>query len=144
MSTQQKLKLMIFIILIFFKFVIFVFSDEVVEIGIILGKPTGIAGKYFVSNKNAIDCSIGFDASFLAHFDYLWHNFEHLKVSECKLPFYYGGGILIAEKDFCIQGKLGLEYLFETNPLGVFIEIAPAVGTNFIFQGSVGVRYRLK
>src|SRR3989339_599045 len=101
-------------------------------------------GKFFLSEKTAIDGVVGFGSGFMAHFDYLWHNFESLKVNEGKLPYYYGGGFLISEKDFCVQGKIGLEYLFDTNPLGIFIEIAPAIGTDFIFQGGVGVRYRLK
>jgi len=114
------------------------------EVGVIIGKPAGISGKYFLSEKTAIDGVVGFGSGFMAHFDYLWHNFESLKVNEGKLPYYYGGGFLISEKDFCVQGKIGLEYLFDTNPLGIFIEIAPAIGTDFIFQGGVGVRYRLK
>lgn len=136
-----KLKIVVFFFL-FFEVCIFAKNNS--EVGVIIGKPTGISGKYFVSNKNAFDCVIGFGSGFMTHFDYLWYNFETLKVSEGKLPFYYGGGFLITEKRFYVQGKIGLEYLFETNPLGIFIEIAPAVGTSFIFQGGVGVRYRLK
>lgn len=140
---NSKLKIIVFLFL-FFDFVISAFAKNDFEVGVVLGKPTGVSGKYFVSNKNAIDCVIGFGSGFMAHFDYLWHNFEKLKVSEGKLPFYYGGGFLIADKNFYVQGKLGLEYLFDTNPLGVFIEIAPAVGADFIFQGGIGVRYGLK
>ena len=123
-----------------------VFAKNNSEIGIVIGQPSGFSRKFFVSEKNtnAIDCSVGFGSGFMAHFDYLWHNFESLKVNEGKLPYYYGGGFLITEKNFCVQGKIGIEYLFDTNPLGIFIEIAPAVGTDFIFQGGVGVRYRLK
>ena len=121
-----------------------VFAKNNPEVGVVIGKPTGISGKYFLSEKTAIDGVVGFGSGFMAHFDYLWHNFESLKVNEGKLPYYYGGGFLITEKNFCVQGKIGIEYLFDTNPLGIFIEIAPAVGTDFIFQGGVGVRYRLK
>ncbi|MBI5573718.1 MAG: hypothetical protein HY919_04090 [Elusimicrobia bacterium] len=114
------------------------------EIGVIIGKPVGISGKCMLSEKTAIDGVFGFGSGFMAHLDYLWHDFNALKVNEGKLPFYYGVGALVSEKNFCVQGKLGLEYLFDTNPLGIFIEIAPAVGTDFIFQGGIGVRYRLK
>ena len=135
------LKIVVFFFLLFGTSV---FAKNNSEVGVIIGNPTGISGKYFISNKNAVDCVVGFGSGFMAHLDYLWHNFESLKVNEGKLPYYYGGGFLITGKNFCVQGKIGLEYLFDTNPLGIFIEVAPAIGTDFIFQGGVGVRYRLK
>ena len=114
------------------------------EVGVVIGKPTGVSGKYFLSEKNAVDGVVGFSSGFMFHCDYLWHDFNALKVNEGQLPLYYGLGALVTEKNFYVQGKIGIEYLFDTNPLGISIEIAPAIGTDFIFQGGVGVRYRLK
>lgn len=114
------------------------------ELGIVLGNPSGFSGKFFVSEKNAVDVVVGLGKGMTVHADYLWHDFQALRVNEGQMPLYYGAGFLVAEKDFCVQGKIGLEYLFETNPLGIFIEVAPAIGTEFRFQGGVGVRYRLQ
>ena len=116
------------------------------EIGVVVGKPAGVSGKYFLSEKNAIDGVVGLDqySKFMFHCDYLWHNFNALKVNEGNLLFYYGGGFLTMGKKNYVQGKIGIEYLFDTNLLGMFIEIAPAVWTDFMFQSGIGVRYRLK
>jgi hypothetical protein len=112
-------------------------------IGFFIGKPFGITAKLDISNKNAIDILLAFDSDVKFHADYLWKDYERFKVNEGKLPLYYGGGILFDEDDFCIQLKGGVEYIFETNPLRIFIEIAPAFGTTFILQGGVGIRYAL-
>lgn len=114
------------------------------EVGIVVGKLSGISGKYFVTNIDAIDGAVGFGPDLMVHFDYLRHNFKAYKVTEGELPCYYGGGVFFQKDNICVQLKAGLEYIFETNPLGIFIEIAPAFGNNFVFQGGVGVRYRLK
>lgn len=120
-------------------------AKEHSELGIVLGRPLGLSGKIFVTERNAIDIVVGGDSDgIMLHSDYLWHDFTAFKVSEGQLPFYYGAGLLITAKDFCVQGKIGLEYLFDTNPLGIFIEFAPAFGTSFISQAGVGVRYRIK
>ncbi|OGS38300.1 MAG: hypothetical protein A2551_08265 [Elusimicrobia bacterium RIFOXYD2_FULL_34_30] len=122
-------------------------KDEL-EIGVVLGEPTGLSFKYPSSKRNSIDFTAGLGSGFIMHFDYLWNDFKAFEVNEGKLPFYYGGGFLVAiddkDSEFCIQGKIGIEYLFETNPLGIFIELAPAFGTDFIMQAGLGVRYRLK
>lgn len=114
------------------------------EAGIVLGNPSGFSGKFFLSDKNAVDIVIGLDRGMSLHADYLWHDFEAFKVNEGSMPFFYGVGVLITEKGLFAQGKIGLEYLFETNPLGIFVEVAPAFGPDFRFQGGMGVRHRLK
>lgn len=112
--------------------------------GIVLGNPSGLSGKFFLSDKNAVDMVIGLDKSMSVQADYLWHDFEAFKVNEGLMPLYYGAGILVTDKGLYAQGKIGIEYLFETNPLGIFIEVAPAFGPGFRFQGGLGVRHRMK
>ena len=123
---------------------IFIKNKNNIEAGIAIGRPAGITGKYFVTDTDAVDAGMGFGPDFMVDFDYLMHNFTALKVSEGEMPFYYGVGLLFGRDIFCMQLKAGLEYSFETNPLGIFIEAAPAFGSDFIFQGCVGVRYRIK
>ena len=119
------------------------------EIGFVLGSPTGATAKISLSKKNAMDFVVGLGNGFMIHADYLWQDFDAFEVNEGQLPLYYGFGVLVAvddhnDNDVCFQGKIGLEYLFDTNPLGIFIEMAPAVGTDFIIQGGIGMRFRLK
>ena len=114
------------------------------EVGVVLGNPSGFSGKFFLNDKNAVDVVVGLDRGMSVHADYLWHDFGAFEVNEGAMPLYYGVGGLVTDKGLHLQGKIGLEYLFETNPLGIFIEVAPAFGTEFRFQGGIGVRYRLK
>ena len=123
---------------------IFTKHKNISEAGILIGKPAGITGKYFLTDIDAFDADLGFGPDFMAHFDYLRHDFAALKVSEGEMPFYYGAGLLFGKSIFCVQVKAGMEYYFDTNPLGIFIEAAPAFGSDFILQGGVGVRYRIK
>ena len=111
------------------------------SIGFFIGKPFGITGKFDISKTNAIDILLAFDSDVNFHIDYLFKDYERFKVNEGKLPLYYGGGFMFGDSNFYIQLKGGIEYIFETNPLSVFIEIAPAIGKDFIFQGGIGVRY---
>jgi len=116
-------------------------QDNERSAGFFIGKPFGITAKLDLSKKNAIDVILAFDSDVKFHVDYLWKDYERFKVSEGKLPLYYGGGIMFDDDDFCLQLKGGIEYAFETNPLRIFIEIAPAFGTTFLIQGGVGIRY---
>jgi len=109
--------------------------------GFFIGKPFGISAKFDISRKNAIDILIAFDKDVKFHTDYLWKDYERFKVTEGKLPLYYGGGFMFDDDDFCLQLKGGIEYIFDTNPLSLYIEIAPSFGTTFVLQGGVGVRY---
>lgn len=119
-------------------------AGEKTELGVVIGRPSGISGKFFLSEKDAVDAVIGYGSKMMFHADYLRHDFNAFKVTEGRMPLYYGAGLLIKEKNFYAQVKIGFEYLFETNPLGLFLEIAPAIGADFDFQGGVGARYRLK
>lgn len=113
------------------------------DAGIVLGLPTGVCARYFLSDTTSAGCALGYNKNIALQFDYLRYDFKSLNVDYGLMPFYYGGGLLITGEDFCVVLKAGLEYLFETNPLGIFLEIAPAAGTDFIFQAGLGVRYKI-
>ena len=65
--------------------------------GIMLGSPTGISAKYWISGDRAIDGGLAWGVwrgSYIhLHADYLFHNMELLKVAKGKLPLYYGPGL---------------------------------------------------
>jgi len=138
-------------------------------LGIILGEPSGITGKYWMDRRTAIDTtlSFSFDDYFLMYADYLYHfpaAFGRSSEFISQLNPYVGGGLelLIQTKDtgfkdrtyfrsdqgsagLAIRIPLGIEWRPANPPLGVFAEIAPGVGvipaTYGYVQGGVGIRF---
>ncbi len=136
-------------------------------LGIILGEPTGISIKLWLSEKSAVDGSIAWslieNSHLHLHGDYLWHNYDITGVRKGKLPIYYGIGARIrfdhkpehvvhgrihSSKDetrFGMRGVLGLEYLFTTAPFDLFFEFAPIMdlipGSDFSLNAALGFRY---
>ncbi len=131
-------------------------TDGKLGVGIMIGEPTGISLKYWQSQRNAIDgglaWSLGqYDAIHL-HADYLWHNYSVFSdVDEGQLPFYYGiGGRLVLADNESVIGirvPVGLNYLFEEAPVGLFLELAPTINlapsTDFDIGGALGIRIHL-
>jgi len=122
-------------------------------LGIILGEPTGVSFKQWLTDRNAIDAaaawSFGNVSAFHAHMDYLYHGplGDH-SLSEGML--YYvgiGGRFKATEGDSRIGVRipLGLDYLFYDTPIDLFFEVAPildlAPETEFRMNGSLGLRY---
>jgi hypothetical protein len=124
-------------------------------LGIILGEPTGISGKLWMSGTSAIDGAVAWswsdNTSFHLHMDYLIHNFSVIKVESGQLPLYFGigGRIKFREGDrddvFGVRIPVGLDYLFTNQPLDIFFEIVPmldlAPDTDFDMAGGVGIRF---
>lgn len=123
------------------------------ELGVILGEPTGLSAKYWMSNVNALDFgaawSFGGDGQFHFHCDYLFHNYDAFKVERGSLPIYFGigGRVRFDENDNRLGLRLvvGLEYLFDEYPMSLFFEIAPIVDiapkTEANVNGGIGIRY---
>jgi hypothetical protein len=122
-------------------------------VGIIIGEPTGLSLKSWLSGRSALDAGIawsfvGPDAVHV-HVDYLWHNFSLIHVSHGKLPLYLGlGGRVRAYHDDVYLGArvpLGIEYIFAENRLDAFLEVVPILnlipGTDFDINAAIGIRY---
>jgi hypothetical protein len=130
-------------------------AEEGFGIGVIVGEPTGISFKNWLSGNTAIDGAAawsfeGEDALHL-HADYLFHNDKLAKVEEGKLLFYYGLGARLKLQDKSRLGvriPLGIAYLLQNNPIDFFLEIVPimdlAPETELEFNGGFGVRLFLK
>ncbi|MBN2380164.1 hypothetical protein JXM67_10240 [candidate division WOR-3 bacterium] len=126
-----------------------------VGIGIEIGLPTGLSGKFWVGSNSAVDVLVGwdFDQKWLyAHAGYLFH--FPVSVSSGYLAPYLGvGGYFALDParegptagDIALGGRipLGLEYIYK--PVGFFAEISPLIvivpNTNFDFGGGVGFRF---
>ncbi|HUW22419.1 MAG TPA: hypothetical protein VMW39_00060 [bacterium] len=121
-------------------------------LGIILGSPTGLSAKIWLSKSTAFDGAAAWSFSrkgrFQIHGDYLWHNFNLIKVEEGSFPLYYGLGFRFNfgdETEAGIRFPIGLEYLFSRAPFDVFIEVVPVLRvikkTDFEMEGAIGVRF---
>jgi hypothetical protein len=106
-------------------------------LGIVLGSPTGIAGKYYLGGSGqAIDFAVG--GAFASarglhvHGDYLWHPVMLAQEPAFNLPLHVGVGARVLDHssrdydDFHLGVRVpgGLTFDFTEVPLDVFIEIA--------------------
>ncbi|MBD3284734.1 hypothetical protein GF359_00190 [candidate division WOR-3 bacterium] len=126
-----------------------------VGIGVGIGVPTGLSGKYWVNSTSGVDVLLGWDiqASWLyTHAGYLFH--FPVGVSKGNLAPYLGVGGYFAvdpssegptsgEVALGARIPVGLEYIYK--PVGFFAEIDPLVklfpGVYFDFAGGVGFRF---
>ena len=123
-------------------------------VGFMVGEPTGLTIKSWTGGGNAIDVGVAwsfgrYDAISIQA-DYLWHNYNVFsEVDEGSLPLYYGigGRLVLGENDSYIGARVpvGLNYLFEDAPVGLFIEAAPIINvapsTDFDIDGTLGARF---
>jgi len=138
-------------------------QDNDFGLGIILGEPTGVSAKLWLSRKSAVDGAIAWsfvDTDHLhLHGDYLWHNYDIIDIEEGKLPIYYGIGARIRfesksghtahstknKSRFGVRGAIGIEYIFATAPFDLFFELAPIMdlipGSDFSLNAALGFRY---
>ncbi len=127
-------------------------NDSGFGIGIVAGEPTGLCGKVWMSQNTAFAGAAAWtfkeEAAVTLQLDYLYHNFNVIRVEKGRLPLYYGiGGRVKLEDDSRIGLRIpvGLDYLFTGAPLAVFIEIVPVLDlapeTEFNMNGGIGVRY---
>lgn len=131
-------------------------SSKDVGIGFMVGEPTGLSLKSWTGGGNAFDLglawSLGRYDAVNIHADYLWHNYDAFSGTDSgTLPLYYGigGRVVFAENDAVLGARVpvGLNYLFEDSPIGLFVEVAPifniAPSTDFDVDGGIGVRFYL-
>ncbi|MCA9787426.1 MAG: DUF3996 domain-containing protein [Candidatus Cloacimonetes bacterium] len=137
-------------------------------VGLILGEPSGISIKKWITNDRAFDAAAAWSMSeherFQFHADYLIHKFGWFNpgVQPGKLPFYYGigGRIRLANDNYRywhderyhsdrtsigVRVPFGIEYLAASAPLEFFLEIVPvldlAPDTHVGVNGAIGFRY---
>ena len=127
-------------------------SAEDVGVGIALGQPMGVTGKYWLSSTVAVDAAAGyhFNSNFDMHADYLWHTFSSFDIQDGRLPFYFGIGGRVNlgnDSNFGMRLPLGASYLPSNQPFEFFAEVAPVVrllkDLGVDIDGLVGVRVYL-
>jgi hypothetical protein len=122
-------------------------QEEGFGLGVILGEPTGICGKLWLSSRTAFAgaaaWSFNKNGNLHLHADYLFHSLGS------KLGFYYGVGgraKLDEDRKVGLRLPLGIIYLTESS-VDVFFEVAPlldlAPSTEFRLNAAIGFRYFL-
>jgi len=147
-------KLSIVLCLLMFAFILNTMKaqDKNIGLGIIVGEPTGISFKYWTSSTTAFDAALAWSfidgGAFHIHADYIFHNFNLIRFSEGRLPFYYGigGRIKTADKtQVGVRVPLGLAYMFNNTPVDIFLEVVPILNlapkTDFRINAALGARY---
>ena len=123
-------------------------------LGIIVGEPTGVSGKLFVSNTNAVDAAAAWSFSgkteFHLQMDYLYHFRSLIKVKSGKAPVFAGLGGRFkfrdgADNKFGVRIPVGVAYHFANAPFDIFGEIVPILelspATEFTMEGAIGARF---
>jgi hypothetical protein len=133
-------------------------------LGVILGEPTGLSAKLWVSPTTALDFGLGwsvggdrfdynghYDGGSRVHFhmDYLWHWFNAIHSSE-KFPLYSGVGGRINtgagyDASAAVRGVFGIAWLPHQIPIDVFLELVPSLqlvpSTGFGIDAGLGARF---
>ena len=118
-------------------------------LGIIVGDPYGITGKYWLNKTEAIDAAIGF-GNLSVQADYLWHKWDLFpRPSVGQIAGYCGLGLKIKDNDhdteFGVLGPLGIAYELPQHHIELFAELVPvldlAPDVELNLDGGIGIRY---
>ncbi len=137
-------------------------------LGVVVGGPTAITGKYWLNREAAIDGGLAFSFSdyILLYGDYLVHYPRPFKNADpffSNIDFYMGVGanLVVTTNDrsnndtylgrksgsvgIGVRVPFGLEWHPTGPPLGIFVEIVPGISiipaTAVVVQGGLGIRY---
>lgn len=120
-------------------------ANKTFGLGLELGAPTGLTGKWFISADRAIDFGVGDVYNYFDRYgihiygDYLFHPVSLAGNSTFELPFYVGIGARIWDFEnrrrdvvddafaFGIRVPLGIAFDFNNVPLDVFIQLVPVL-----------------
>jgi hypothetical protein len=144
-------------------------ANKTFGLGLELGAPTGIVGKYFLSSDRALDFGVGDIYNYFDRFglhiyaDYLFHPVSLVSAAEFELPLYIGiGGRFWDFEDRGAPGNpdsafalgfrvpVGIAFDFNNVPLDIFVQVVPVFDIFFNYgahaayldiDASVGIRY---
>ena len=129
-------------------------TDKEFGLGVMIGAPTGLAGKYFLgSGRTALAFGVGsyddhyylddYHENLHLHLDVLWHPAVLARGNGLSLPLYLGvGGRLLEHGDYYdtrddrfydghthlgVRVPFGLAFDFHRTPLDLFFELVPVV-----------------
>jgi hypothetical protein len=128
-------------------------ANKTFGLGIMLGGPSGLSGKYFVGPSTAIDFGVGYHGccryrnhgGLHLHADYLWHPVSLVSAEAFELPFYVGVGGRFWDWDhdndydgeaIGVRVPFGLAFDFNEVPIDIFVELVPVL--DFFFGADCG------
>src|SRR5262249_27991825 len=120
-------------------------ANKTFGLGLELGAPTGITGKYFLSSDRALDFGVGdiyryFHRTGLPIYaDYLFHPVSLVSTEDFELPLYVGiggrfwdfedRGPAVPDSAFALGFRVpvGVAFDFNNVPLDVFVQVVPVL-----------------
>ncbi len=129
----------------------FLQSQNKLGLGVYLGAPTGVTGKYLLSKTNSVDLLLAwrFNDDFFAQGHYNFNISELERYKNGVFNLYAGPGLFFrasSKKDdsFGVSGNFGVNY-FLKGKYEFFFELSPKVGlvpgTDFDLTGGIGFRF---
>ena len=114
-------------------------DDQLVEVGVVAGFPTGVSVKYWTDRTFAVQGAAAFNPGtngLNGSMDALYHTESFANDEEISLPLYAGLGARVVEYDQDTDNgewavgpriPLGVEAILRDLPVAFFAEVAPAV-----------------
>ncbi|MBA3391737.1 MAG: hypothetical protein H0T89_03785 [Deltaproteobacteria bacterium] len=146
-------------------------SNGTFGLGIELGGPTGLNGKYFLTPSTALNFGVGYDNEryygyryrrngLNLYIDHLWHPFVLAEGGAVQIPFYVGVGVRFwsfnDRDDFDgtaigVRAPLGIAFDFNNIPLDIFLQLTFVLDfytddyrddtIGLHLEGSIGARF---
>jgi hypothetical protein len=132
-------------------------------LGIILGEPTGISAKLYLSDNTAVDAAVGgafVGGGLHVHADFLLHPWVLENRDTFVLPAYVGVGVRLLDHDRGVEGDfhigargvVGMLFDFKEIPIDAFVEVAAVLdvrlsdddthgGLGLAINAGIGARY---
>ncbi len=121
-------------------------------LGVLLGDPFGISGKYYVFDNQAIVGGVGYGYSeedgFQTQFDYVWHPHVIGERENLKFSWYLGlGAALLIGDDSALNMRfpVGFQTALTNQSLDFFIEAVPGLelidDPDFAIDFAAGTRF---
>ncbi len=134
-------------------------ANKTFGLGLELGEPTGLNGKYFFGPSTAFDFGVGwiyrhyyYGDGIHLYGDVLFHPVSLVHADGFELPLYIGVGVRFWDFDYCvnrvctyggnaigIRVPVGISFDFNTVPLDIFIQAVPTLD---FLRGDYYDRYR--
>lgn len=147
--TNLVLKSSLLILLLLFPSVLN--AQNKLGLGIYLGIPTGVTGKYLLSGSNSVDVLLAWKLNYAffvqGHYNFKLSELERYKNGTFNL--YLGAGLFLASVSresgfFGVSGNIGINY-FLKRKYEFFLEFSPALDLlpeiGFGLTGGIGFRF---
>jgi len=130
-----------------------------IGLGLMAGEPTGLSVKAWTGPHIALDAGLGYSywwhgQALQVHGDVLWHTRSLTQSGDGYLPLYIGVGARVKLADekhehpdmrVGLRIPFGLEYVFASVPVGLFLELVPVFDltpeTGLSGNSAIGFRY---